>query len=274
MPHSANGCRTTELFCTRDSSSSQHWMCRCGVKRKKGSTSYENLLLHVQTALLNFEDILSEDKCVTQAQIVRFFASQKSKGYYGWFNFITNGLLPFSFVENSVVCQFSNFEPISLSTLIRYLPKLTAYAEEKIFVKLPQKIVLVFDGWSTGSTHILAIYASFPSDDPAGCALQLLAFSPMGHESSLNADEHIEFISTNRSIADKASVPLIGCASHRFNLAVQAILTEEEDILAKISAMMSKLKNLTLAAELFPLCSLRAKTRKVTRWISDSEMCL
>ena len=55
---------------------------------------------------------------------------------------------------------------------------------------------------------------------------------------------------------------------------MQRLLHEDEDVIAKIHALMTKLKTLILAARLMKLSQLRAKTRNVTRWSSTYEMLL
>lgn len=83
-------------------------------------------------------------------------------------------------------------------------------------------------------------------------------------ETSTDADVHIQFftymltvsgeswnnvvvvkadnLSTNKSIANKQNIPLISCASHRFNLAVKDIICDHEEVLAKIDALLVMLK--------------------------------
>ena len=60
----------------------------------------------------------------------------------------------------------------------------------------------------------------------------------------------------NQSLARAMSVPLIGCGSHKFNLAVQKWIKEQPnltDIIAKIAAVMKKASTLKVAAKLAEL---------------------
>ncbi|KAF0708669.1 hypothetical protein AaE_013120 [Aphanomyces astaci] len=68
-----------------------------------------------------------------------------------------------------------------------------------------------------------------------------------------------------------AGIPLIGCASHRFNLAVSDYIGQSK-LVAKINTLMLKLKNLLPAAKLRQFTPLVAKTRNVTRWSSTFAM--
>ena len=81
-----------------------------------------------------------------------------------------------------------------------------------------------------------------------------------------------ENCATNKSNANMACIPLIGCASHRFNSAVQRIMGKEEELLEKINRLMSKLKTLLLGAKLLQLTPLRPITRDTTRWSSTFDI--
>lgn len=287
------GRRISELFFNQESNDNV-FICKCGVRRKKAGSSYANLVSHVRSAHPDYAELLSSDRNITQTQIDRFFNTTKAARFFGWFDLIINALLPFSFVEKKVVREHVKHDPMSLSTFMRYLPLLTELVENKIADLLPPKIALVFDGWTAGTTHYFAVFASFPSDSNLGYDVRLLAFSPMGDECHLNAEEHVKFITyilglyektwddvcciigdncnTNKAVANNASVALIGCASHRFNLAVQDLLAEEEMLISKINCLMVKLRTLLLSAQLLKLTPLRPKTRNTTRWSSSFEM--
>ena len=117
---------------------------------------------------------------------------------------------------------------------------------------LPDRFALVFDGWSCSDTHYLAFFATYPFENVVGYEIVLLAFSPMGDEKSLDAIEHHKFIvktlkiykkslanvvafvadncPTNYSTATLSCVPMIGCASHRFNLAVMDVVNQHKTV--------------------------------------------
>lgn len=77
---------------------------------------------------------------------------------------------------------------------MKYLKALTERVELKIKDALHSSFCLVFDHWSTTSTHDLRIFASFRAPNENGYNTGLLAFSPLKDESHLNADEHISFV--------------------------------------------------------------------------------
>ena len=288
------GRRVSELFFTRDGDNTNIFTCRCGTKRKKAGSSYQNLVSHVQSAHPDYLDVLSSDETVAQAQIDKYFQTSKAGNLFGWIDFIVNALLPFSFVEKPIIRDHVKYKPTSLSTFMRYLSLLTEVVEQKIARLLPEKIALVFDGWTSGTSHYLAVFASFPAPNKRGYEMRLLTMSPMGDESRLDAEEHYQFISftlslynkswknvccligdnvsTNKCLSTKAKVPFIGCASHRFNLAVRALLQDDEPLVSKIQNIMVKLRTLLLSAKLRKLTPIAPRIRNITRWSSTYEM--
>ena len=123
-----------------------------------------------------------------------------------------------------------------------YLTKLTTIFEDKIIDILPKTTAPVIEGWSEGSTHYLAVYASFLSNNEYGHRTRLLTILPLENDATLSAQEHRNFlsfildlyelswdnvvaiigdnVSTNKFLSNITNIPLIGCASNRFNLAV------------------------------------------------------
>lgn len=238
--------------------------------------------------------MMTNDGYFKQTDIDEYFATKKQNPIYGWIHLIVCALLPFSTVENNVFREHIQHAPISRDTFMRYLSRLTKSVESKLSALLPSRIALIFDGWTAGSSHYLSVFASYTSTNSRGFEVRLLSLSPMGDECSLNADEHIDYltfvlelynkswenvsvivgdnVSVNRSISTKTGIPMIGCASHRFNLAVRDYLSSEEHILTKINEIMVKLKSLLIGARLRQFTPLRPKLRNVTRWSSTFEM--
>eukprot|EP00644_Phytophthora_capsici_P011871 jgi/Phyca11/106819/e_gw1.12.920.1 len=108
----------------------------------------------------------------------------------------------------------------------------------------------MFDGWSDGSTHYIGVIATFMKEGKYREVL--LGCSPPLNEKEYTADEHyalLKFVlsiygkavespsvligdncSTNRALANKMGIPLIGCGCHILNLAVKAFLARHEDV--------------------------------------------
>jgi len=79
-------------------------------------------------------------------------------------------------------------------------------------------------------------------------------------------------MNTNKKIAKLLGVPLIGCASHRFNLALKLYLRPYFKILDSVNNIMVKLRNIKLAARLRQQTELVAVIRNDTRWSSTYNM--
>ncbi|EGZ12810.1 hypothetical protein PHYSODRAFT_511059 [Phytophthora sojae] len=76
----------------------------------------------------------------------------------------------------------------------------------------------------------------------------------------------------NKRLANLLGVPLIGCASHRLNLAVRDYLEPHDSILEEVQQLMRKLRTLKQAAKLRAKTPLAAVLRQDTRWSSTFSM--
>ena len=65
---------------------------------------------------------------------------------------------------------------------------------------------------------------------------------------------------------------MVGCASHRFNLAVTEYLAKYSNIWQKLNLLMRKLKNLKLSAKLRRFTDKRLLQMNATRWSSKYAM--
>lgn len=239
-------------------------------------------------------ELIDEDPSTTQTKLDEYFTTLHSKHLFSWKDFIINGLLPFHFVEKAVIRKHVKAEAPSIKTFMKYLHLLTECVEKKVAAKLPNQFALVFDGWTDTSTHYLAVFASYPTSNSKGYSKRLLTVSPVGEEINLSASEHYDFItyilhlygkswsdivcligdnvSTNKALANKTGIPMVGCASHRFNLAMRDILHKDQDIIAKVNSTMVKLRGLLLSAKLQKLTHLKPQVANVTRWSSIHNM--
>ncbi|KAE9342795.1 hypothetical protein PF008_g9993 [Phytophthora fragariae] len=73
---------------------------------------------------------------------------------------------------------------------------------------------------------------------------------------------------TNQSIATKMGIPLVGCASHRFNLAVNKFLEPYDDLLDEVNNLIVELRHENNRAELKKHTELAPAKRNVPRWSS------
>ncbi len=298
-----------DAFFRRENESSNVWICKCGATRKLSGTSYSNVVSHVRSDHPKEYQVLVDELSMKStaennvtkpesstitAEAKQFFYRRRTTHIFGWFEFVVDGLQPFSVVENPTFLKQSRFDPISRKTLAKYLEALSSSVEEKIAQILPDKFAIVFDGWSCGDTHYVAVYATFPYNTPVGYRKVLLGFSPFEEETSQSAQEHYEYLefvlstfkksfdnvavligdncNTKKALADKAGMLFVGCASHRFNLAMKYKLSAYQDLIQRVHELMKKLKNPIAAAELRKHTDLHAKSNNATRWSSTYEM--
>jgi hypothetical protein len=123
----------------------------------------------------------------------------------------------------------------------------------------------------------------------------LLAFAPLLDETNFTATNHATFIyntlewynlsvehlvcligdncATNKALAGDMGRPLIGCRSHRFNLAIEAYIKQhlgtEQEMVGKL---MGKLSTLKQAGRLRLQTALRPVKRNDTRWLGTVNM--
>lgn len=200
-----------------------------------------------------------------------------------------------------VTCKYTrkNFkhEPIYLNTFYSYVEKLTKHVEGKIKKLLFDSFGLVFDGWESGSTHYVGLLATFPSKSKiyeSKLDGVLLSFSPLLNEDSLDTEKHVEFIEYHRGIykktkdnvvclsGDNCSVnkliammidkPLVGCASHLFNLAVQDTLLEHQPLIKSVNEVMVKLSKVKAMEKLRKFTDSGPIRNNATRWSSINNM--
>uniref|UniRef100_H3GGX0 HAT C-terminal dimerisation domain-containing protein n=1 Tax=Phytophthora ramorum TaxID=164328 RepID=H3GGX0_PHYRM len=76
----------------------------------------------------------------------------------------------------------------------------------------------------------------------------------------------------NKRLANVLGVPLVGCTSHRLNLAVRDYLGPHDNILEEVQQLMRKLRTLKQASKLRTKTSLAAVLRQDTRWLSTFSM--
>ena len=288
-----------------------HWKCTCGkiLKRKK-SSGWTNLINHLNSqhsgwnkasdgrqATLEtsgFSGISHSDaSAATSTSILS--SSTKATNICSWIEWVCVGLKPFNFVSDSLTRKYTNLEPISVNTLKKYMDLLVKRVEKKIAQTLPEKFALIIDAWTANSTHFVAVFASYPDNTSLGFSRVLLGFSPLESETEFTAEEHKTFLewmlsnvynksltnvvaiigdnaAVNKTLADTCKTRFIGCASHRFNLAVNKLLEDWKEILDKVHSLMISLRSLKLAGALRMRTKLSPIIRNATRWSSTVSM--
>ncbi|RLN05773.1 hypothetical protein BBJ28_00024862 [Nothophytophthora sp. Chile5] len=275
--------------------------CSCTYRDAQGFT---NLMNHLRRFHPGYE---AEGEAALRAEnTLRLrIVDARTTDIYRWVEWVVMERLPFSFCERRLARQNSKMSHISETTLNRYIYE---HVEGKITALLPDKFGLVLDGWTSGGRHYVAIFAVYDDGEPARTGSSnsddffddlecpsrrflLLAFSPVDDEEDLSAQSLFDLIADTLSryekpweyvlfmVGDNCSVnqyigrregaiPMVGCASHRFNLAMKDFLTPEEPLLVRIHSLMRRLCAVRCRAMLRKITPLAPVMRNDTRWSS------
>ncbi|GMF64684.1 unnamed protein product [Phytophthora lilii] len=131
----------------------------------------------------------------------------------------------------------------------------------------------MLDSWTYASEHYVACFACYEKDGKL--VTPLLSMAPLFNEPNddLSARAHLDFLasmlardygvqleqfrfvvgdncSLNRLLATLMQVPLVGCASHRLNRAVQEDMAQHEEDLGAVHKLMINLRTLTICQTL------------------------
>ena len=272
----------------------------------QSGSNYSNLVRHVQSKHEDWEELYEKQKSDFlksngQLKLSDFkfsYVDQRSRDVYSWISWIVQDNLPLSFCEKPSTRANTNLSHISRHSLHKYMLGVQSKLVEAIKLELKNRILgLLFDGWSDGKgNHYCALFICYEGSD-GKTIYRLISVAPLLDETKFDAVTHIAYIdamlrwydltlanitflvgdncSTNGAIGRLANVPLIGCASHRFNLAVQQFYAEYEPILFKINEVMKRLRQLKNAGKLRVITgsvNLTPKPRNVTRWSSTYNM--
>ncbi|EGZ05724.1 hypothetical protein PHYSODRAFT_289169 [Phytophthora sojae] len=199
--------------------------------------------------------------------------------------------------------SYFSLDPISEETLRAGMDGVVVAVERSIASELPARFGIMLDGWTHASEYYIAVFACYEVN---GCPkTTLLSMAPLldALDDELSAQGHLEFLATtlprdygvqlaqcrflvadncavNRRLATLISAPLVGCASHRLNLAVQADMASHEEDLTVVQALMVWCVNMSLTHFVY-FCNflqhrlktpLRPVIRQDTRWSSTFEM--
>jgi len=278
------------------------YKCRCGqVIKQRASSGSGNLASHVRSKHKNYEDVMKKERGngTNNEILMTYCVSDFSRDVYGWMDLTIGNFFPFTFVENNLVRQYCKLKAISRNTLLKYYGGVKLAVEEKLTEEMPPHFGLLFDGWSDGSgSHYVAIFAEYTIQSPEGGSVTkrpLLSCGPLLDETSLNAQNHIDYFddvlhtfdkslrenvvyfvgdncATNKAISRQTDIPLIGCASHRFQLAVKTFYSESEKLLDKIDKLMVKLRTVKHRGQLRAHTDVAPQRRNATRWTSTYTM--
>lgn len=279
-------------FFTQTDNPEQHKckICAKVLKRAVG-TSFRNIAIHVRAA---HRDAIAEAEAAQtagQRQLQLDSFSPETVDIYRWIDWLVTDHFAFSFVDSPKTRMYSKIgTTISRQRLSQLVHKLYDVVLAKVRAEIPEKFGIMFDGMSTNGFHYCGTFAVY--DDDGQRKELFLHFGTFRFEDSFKADDYIDHFTdvletvgrsrqnvtflvsdncaTNQSIGTKMDIPLIGCAAHRLNLAVNDIYETEEyaPLIAKVQELMKVCRTLKCAGKLRANgAGIRAYQRNnFTRW--------
>lgn len=162
---------------------------------------------------------------------------------YGWRELITHNLYHFYCCEDNEVLRQLKYGAVCADSFMKYMNRQTCWVEDKIRNVLPEKFVIIVDGWQRKCAHYVRIFTSFYSGlMPSGFEFVLPSMSPLEDETKKSTNGHVEkpkFVSqlsgkplsnvvaivgdnftTHKLVAHKAGCGFLGATNHPFNLTV------------------------------------------------------
>ncbi|OWY99486.1 hypothetical protein PHMEG_00029503 [Phytophthora megakarya] len=263
------------------------YKCTACEKQYKKGNGYTNLLNHLKHNHDNHEHE-AQEAARRQNPLHLHLVSSRTRDLYRWIEWVVCDRLPLRYItllSELHEVRVANELPDSFGLV---LDGWTSSSLDYL------AIFAVSDGSINGVvTNSRGSDSDYYDDlDCSSWRFLLLPFSPVEEEEDLSAQSQFDLIADNLSRYDKpwstvkfmvgdncyvnqyisrkeGAIPLIGCASHRFNLAVKGFLyTEEALMIAKVQTLRTKLRTAVLrrVSRLTPLL------RNDTRWSSTYEM--
>lgn len=211
--------------------------------------------------------------------------SEYEKAVEAYIMLIVTKNLPLSLVEDSEFCKLSKYNVhLSYRTTVRTLIEFFKLVESRIADEMRQTIgALLFDGWSCGGTHYVALIAYYCATMTGGTLdapqLAIIAVSPMGRQgigdngiefsdetARFDAEAHLDFFrdvfammsmslddwmscivgysaSVNQKLARISRKPFVGYHSHRINIEVSTMLKGDAEIADTVASVLRTMKS-------------------------------
>jgi hypothetical protein len=236
------------------------WQCKKCLKTKAKSGGWTNLLSHLRSCVgKDYEQLFAEHEKLKASKEGGYFVriSDREKEVFKWIEFIVMKNLPVSFVDCPYTRNITRLKNISAQTLRCHILELLSVVKETIQAELPPKFIIVFDGWTEGTHHYIGIAAAYlkvGTDGKEVPVQTILSMKPLLADGikGMRATDHLDHVekvlvsygktfenilclvgdncSVNQSMARILGVPLIGCASHKFNLAVRQWISQQSEL--------------------------------------------
>ncbi|RLN94129.1 hypothetical protein BBJ28_00023360, partial [Nothophytophthora sp. Chile5] len=108
--------------------------------------------------------------------------------------------LPFSEVEDPLTRRVVTMRPTTTVMLKTYMRRVAERVGNTIATEMGTAFGLMFDGWTSGTHHYVAVFAVYHGTD--GHCERLIGLSPM--VDGLTADAHIQYVEAILGVYDKS----------------------------------------------------------------------
>jgi hypothetical protein len=174
----------------------------------KSKNGFTNLFNHLERCVgADFVDkylLERENSDLSQQTSITQFVNACAQHCYVWIKYIIMTSKPLSDVDNPFIRELGEKHGTVCSTTIKKnILALHQLVKVRMGKYLPEHFVLVFDGWTCGSTHFIAIIACFlktrdgksssSTKDTNFCEM-VLSISPFLDERQMNANEHFKLL--------------------------------------------------------------------------------
>ena len=202
--------------------------------------------------------------------------------------------------------------PLSRKTLSKYVTLVSKKVRDRIKRLLPDTFGVIFDSWTHEGEHFTCIFATWTNASGGvvyrllSCGVQDIPDAEDVHDVGFSANDYgdyfydiltaygksymsLEFLcgdncGVNKKLADAITsyykeaghdriLPLLGCYSHRLNLAVQSLYdkhSEYGDVVHKLNALISEIRgSIKLRLKLLSVYQKQVIKANVTRWNSQ-----
>ncbi|ETI54594.1 hypothetical protein F443_02618 [Phytophthora nicotianae P1569] len=196
------------------------------------------------------------------------FVSEESSHLFQWIQWVVMRNMPVSEVEDDLTRAMSKLRPVTTKAVKKCMKGIAIRVGRRLEKELGTLFGLVLDGRSHAGVHYVGRYAVYEADGEMFKNILDVYNKTEDMVGFMVGDN----CSTNQPIATKMGVPLVGCASHRFNQAVGKYLAPHEALLTEVHDLMVELRKENNLAELKKHTELLPVKRNVTRWSSTFAM--
>ena len=287
-------------FYFEPSDGQDYWTCRnesCRKKYKQATGSgYTNLKKHLSSCVGDYLTPWQNATNSSRGSLVKFL-KQDEQDVFDLIIWIVHENLPLALIEHACTRKVLKCKPPTRKTLRKYILQITNLVEKKVAEELPESFALMIDGWTDSTVHYMAIIATY-IDKNGTYQETMLACRPLNDQEFLDAPEIMEFLddvvrsynkkldcvvalmgdncATNMKVARELNIPLLGCAAHKMNLAVNKFIDDNPDysnLIDKITSIMNELRNLKTSGRLRKFTDLCPVRPNKTRWSGKYKMC-